>query len=96
LELRDNDLKLALVSCPLALHAASVSVEEAVARIEHLKQHGPSDHAFDWRTASAQLCDNQMTRRLAIRAGQPRSTLSALAHIGAIMRSAITVTDRMA
>src|SRR6201988_828890 len=31
------------------------SVEEAVARIEHLKQHGPSDHAFDWQTASAQL-----------------------------------------
>jgi hypothetical protein len=31
------------------------SVAEAVARIEHLKQHGPSDHAFDWRTASAQL-----------------------------------------
>jgi hypothetical protein len=31
------------------------SVEEAVARIEHLKQHGPSDHAFDWQSASAQL-----------------------------------------
>ncbi|MFZ0104638.1 MAG: DUF3291 domain-containing protein [Pseudolabrys sp.] len=31
------------------------SVEEAVGRIEHLKQHGPSDHAFDWQTASAQL-----------------------------------------
>jgi hypothetical protein len=31
------------------------SVEEAVARIEHLKQHGASDHAFDWQTASAQL-----------------------------------------
>ena len=31
------------------------TIEEAVARIEHLKQHGPSDHAFDWRTASAQL-----------------------------------------
>jgi len=31
------------------------SVEEAVARMEHLKQHGPSDHAFDWQTASAQL-----------------------------------------
>jgi hypothetical protein len=31
------------------------SVEEAIARIEHLKQHGPSDHAFDWQTASAQL-----------------------------------------
>jgi hypothetical protein len=31
------------------------SVEEAVARIDHLKRHGPSDHAFDWQTASAQL-----------------------------------------
>jgi uncharacterized protein DUF3291 len=31
------------------------SVEEALARIAHLKQHGPSDHAFDWQTAAAQL-----------------------------------------
>ena len=31
------------------------SVEDAVARLEHLKQQGPSDHAFDWQTASAQL-----------------------------------------
>jgi hypothetical protein len=31
------------------------SVEEAVGRIEYLKQHGPSNHAFDWQTASAQL-----------------------------------------
>jgi hypothetical protein len=31
------------------------SVEEAGARIEHQKQHGPSDYAFDWQTASAQL-----------------------------------------
>jgi Domain of unknown function (DUF3291) len=31
------------------------SVEEAVGRLEHLKQHGPSDHAFDWTAASAQL-----------------------------------------
>jgi len=31
------------------------SVEEALARIEHLKQHGPSDYAFDWQTVSAQL-----------------------------------------
>jgi hypothetical protein len=31
------------------------SVEEAVSRLEHLKQHGPSDHAFDWAGASAQL-----------------------------------------
>ena len=31
------------------------SVAEAVARLAHLKQHGPSDHAFDWQTASAQL-----------------------------------------
>jgi uncharacterized protein DUF3291 len=31
------------------------SVEEAVARMEHLKQHGPGDYAFDWRRASAQL-----------------------------------------
>ena len=31
------------------------SVAEAVARLEHLKQHGPSDHAFDWQSASAQL-----------------------------------------
>src|ERR1700756_1790630 len=29
------------------------SMEEAVARLTHLKQHGPSDHAFDWRVASA-------------------------------------------
>jgi Domain of unknown function (DUF3291) len=31
------------------------SVAEALARMEHLKQHGPSDHAFDWQLASAQL-----------------------------------------
>src|SRR5262249_4941364 len=31
------------------------SVEEATGRMEHLKQHGPSDHAFDWQAASAQL-----------------------------------------
>jgi hypothetical protein len=31
------------------------SVQEAVARLAHLKQHGPSNHAFDWATASAQL-----------------------------------------
>jgi hypothetical protein len=31
------------------------SVEEAVARLDHLKEHGPSDYAFDWQTASAQL-----------------------------------------
>jgi hypothetical protein len=31
------------------------SVEEAVARLEHLKQHGLTDHAFNWQTASAQL-----------------------------------------
>ena len=31
------------------------SVEEAVARLDHLKLHGPNDHAFDWATASAQL-----------------------------------------
>ena len=31
------------------------SVEQAVARMEHLKQHGPSDYAFDWQMASAQL-----------------------------------------
>jgi Domain of unknown function (DUF3291) len=30
-------------------------VVEAAARLEHLKQRGPSDHAFDWQTASAQL-----------------------------------------
>jgi hypothetical protein len=30
-------------------------VEEAVARLEYLKKHGPGDHAFDWQTASAQL-----------------------------------------
>ena len=31
------------------------NVEEAVARMDHLKQHGPSDYAFDWQMASAQL-----------------------------------------
>ncbi|MFY9684779.1 MAG: DUF3291 domain-containing protein, partial [Pseudolabrys sp.] len=31
------------------------SVEEAVARLEHFKQHGPSDDAFDWQTANVQL-----------------------------------------
>jgi hypothetical protein len=29
------------------------SVAEAVARLAHLKQHGPGDHAFDWQTAGA-------------------------------------------
>jgi len=32
------------------------SVQEAVGRLDHLKQHGPSDHAFGWASvASAQL-----------------------------------------
>lgn len=31
------------------------SVEEAIARIDHLKQHGPGDHAFTWQMAGAQL-----------------------------------------
>ena len=31
------------------------SVEEAVARLGYLKEHGTSDYAFDWQTASAQL-----------------------------------------
>jgi hypothetical protein len=31
------------------------SVAEAVARLAHLKEHGPTDHAFDWQRASAQL-----------------------------------------
>jgi hypothetical protein len=31
------------------------SMEEAVARLAHLKQHGPSDYAFNWQGASAQL-----------------------------------------
>jgi Domain of unknown function (DUF3291) len=31
------------------------SMEEAVARLAHLKQHGTSDYAFDWQRASAQL-----------------------------------------
>jgi len=31
------------------------SVEEAVARLDRLTQNGPSHHAFDWATASAQL-----------------------------------------
>jgi hypothetical protein len=31
------------------------SVDEAVARLAHLKQHGPTDRAFDWQRASAQL-----------------------------------------
>jgi hypothetical protein len=31
------------------------SVREAVERLERLQQHGPSDHTFDWQTASAQL-----------------------------------------
>jgi hypothetical protein len=30
-------------------------VNEAVARLMHLKTHGPSDHAFDWQMASAQM-----------------------------------------
>jgi hypothetical protein len=32
------------------------SVQEAIERLDHLKQHGPSDHAFDWASLpSAQL-----------------------------------------
>jgi len=31
------------------------TVEEAVERLAHLRQHGPSAHAFDWASASAQL-----------------------------------------
>jgi len=31
------------------------SVEEAVARLEHYKRHGASDHAFDWQATSVQL-----------------------------------------
>ena len=32
-----------------------VEIKGQFIRIEHLKQHGPSDRAFDWQTASAQL-----------------------------------------
>jgi hypothetical protein len=31
------------------------SVQEAVARLGHLKENGPSDYAFDWRSANVQL-----------------------------------------
>ena len=31
------------------------SMDEAAARLTHLTQHGPGDHAFDWQRASAQL-----------------------------------------
>jgi uncharacterized protein DUF3291 len=31
------------------------SMEEAIARMDHLKRHGPTDYAFDWHAASAQL-----------------------------------------
>jgi len=31
------------------------TVEEAVARLEHFTANGPSEHAFDWASASAQL-----------------------------------------
>ena len=31
------------------------SVEEAMARLEHFKRHGASDHAFDWQATSVQL-----------------------------------------
>jgi Domain of unknown function (DUF3291) len=31
------------------------SLEEAVARLAHLERHGPSDEAFNWENASAQL-----------------------------------------
>ena len=30
-------------------------VEEAVARLAHLKRNGPSDHAFDWQATAVQL-----------------------------------------
>lgn len=30
-------------------------VDEAVARLMHLKALGPSEHAFDWQMASAQM-----------------------------------------
>ena len=29
------------------------SVEEAIARLDHLKAHGPSEHAFGWQDAAA-------------------------------------------
>ncbi len=41
------------------------SVEEAVARLEHLKQHGPSDHAFDWADRIGATVENG-----ALRAGE--------------------------
>ena len=31
------------------------SMQEAVARIEHLQKHGASEHAFDWQMAAAPL-----------------------------------------
>ena len=30
-------------------------MDEALARLAHLKQHGPSEYAFNWQAASAQL-----------------------------------------
>jgi hypothetical protein len=31
------------------------TVEEAVARLEHLKEYGPCGHAFDWASSGAQI-----------------------------------------
>jgi hypothetical protein len=31
------------------------TMDEALARLAHLKAHGPDDCAFDWKTAAAQL-----------------------------------------
>jgi Domain of unknown function (DUF3291) len=50
------------------------SVEEAVACLEYLKQHGSSDHAFDWATASAQLWK---TARCSAWKPPPRSNIRA-------------------
>jgi len=36
------------------------TVQEAVERLRHLRQHGPSDHAFGWEspTAASQACSS--------------------------------------
>ena len=64
------------------------SVEEAVARLDHLKQHGPSDHAFDWATALGATLENG-----ALRAERACGMTGAHGHDGVAGRQLVERSD---
>jgi hypothetical protein len=38
------------------------TVQEAIERLDHLRQHGPSDHAFGWEPATGAIVEDRAVR----------------------------------